>query len=106
MSVDTGKKCNEVGAIAQYEKRVAENPILEAHKKAYRRFNSRVRTGKVTQAEFLEWSEEASLRRDMCLAGDQPFNVFMAWLEQGRMRRSRSRSKFASKVIEDIYRAR
>ena len=71
MSVDTGKKCNEVGAMAQYEKRVAENPVLEAHKKAYRRFNSRVRTGKMTQAEFLEWSEEASLRRDMCLAGDQ-----------------------------------
>ncbi len=36
----------------KYEKKVAENPILEAHKKAYRRFNSRVRNKKMTQAEL------------------------------------------------------
>ena len=30
---ETGKKCSKVGAMHQYEKRVAGNPILEAHKK-------------------------------------------------------------------------
>ena len=75
----------------QYEKRVAENPILEMHKKAYRRFNSRTRTGKMSQAEFLAWSEQASKMRDECLAGKLPQTEFKAWLEQGRKRRCRSK---------------
>ena len=86
----TGKACNEVGAMIQYEKRVAENPILEAHKKAYRRFNSRTRTGKMSQADFLTWSEEASRKRDECVAGELSFEEFMDWLEQGRVRKSRN----------------
>jgi hypothetical protein len=87
---ESGKKCSEVGAMHQYEKRVAENPILDAHKKAYRRFNSRTRMKKMTQAEFLQWSEQASQKRDECLAGELPFDEYLAWLEQGRIRRSKN----------------
>ena len=43
---DTQKRCNEIGAILRYEKKVAENPVWEAYKKAYRRFNSRTRAKK------------------------------------------------------------
>ena len=32
---ETGRKCSEVGATLRYEKKVANNPILDAHKKAY-----------------------------------------------------------------------
>ena len=87
---DNGRKCSEIGATLRYEKKVAGNPILEAHKKAYRRFNSRTRAGKMTQTEFMAWSDEAAKKRDACLAGDLPFEEFVAWLEQGRIRRSRS----------------
>jgi hypothetical protein len=89
---ETGRKCSEVGAMLRYEKKVAENPILEAHKKAYRRFNSRVRNKKMTQGEFLRWSEEASRKRDACMAGKLAFAEFVEWLEQGRVRRSRGNS--------------
>lgn len=85
----SGRKCSEIGATLRYEKKVAENPILEAHKKAYRRFNSRTRAKKMTQAEFLAWSEEAREKRDACLAGELSFEEFVAWLEQGRIRKSR-----------------
>jgi len=88
---ETGRKCNEIGAMIRYEKNVAENPILKAHKKAYRRFNSRVRNKKMTQTEFLNWSNEASNKRDMCLAGEISFDDFIAWLEQGRVRKPRSK---------------
>jgi hypothetical protein len=91
---DTKRKCSEIGAMVRYEKKVAGNPILEAHKKAYRRFNSRTRAKKMTQNEFLRWSEEASRKRDECLAGELPFDDFVAWLEQGRVRRGRDRNKF------------
>ena len=86
----TNRKCSEVGATIRYEKKVAENPILDAHKKAYRRFNSRTRVKKMTQNEFMLWAEQAAKKRDECLAGTLPFDEFKAWLEQGRIRRSRS----------------
>jgi len=76
----------------RYERKVAENTILEAHKKAYRRFHSRVRTKKMTHSEFMRWSDEASRLRDDCLAGTLPFDEFTAWLEQGRMRKARDGS--------------
>ena len=87
---ETGRKCSEVGATLRYEKKVADNPILEAHKKAYRRFNSRTRVKKMTQSEFMAWADEAAQKRDECLAGELPFDEFVAWLEQGRLRKSRS----------------
>ena len=88
---DTLRKCSEIGATLRYEKKVAENPILDAHKKAYRRFNSRTRAKKMTQSEFMAWSDEATKKRDECLAGELPFDEFLAWLEQGRIRKSRSK---------------
>jgi hypothetical protein len=87
----TSRKCSEIGATIRYEKKVADNPVLEAHKRAYRRFNSRTRAKKMTQSEFMAWSDEASQKRDECLAGKLPFDEFVAWLEQGRIRRSRSK---------------
>ena len=86
------RKCSEIGATLRYEKKVAENPILDAHKKAYRRFNSRTRAKKMTQSEFEAWSKQAAEMRDACLAGELPFEEFVAWLEQGRVRKSRSKS--------------
>jgi hypothetical protein len=88
---DTNRRCNEIGATIRYEKRVAENPILEAHKKAYRRFNSRTRTKKMTQSDFMAWSDEAAQKRDECLAGRLSFDEFAAWLEQWRIRKGKSK---------------
>jgi len=88
---DTGRRCNEIGAMLRYEKKVAENPVLEAHKKAYRRFNSRTRNKKMTQSEFMTWSDEATRKRDECLAGTLPFDEFVDWLEQGRVRKSKGK---------------
>jgi hypothetical protein len=88
---DTKRKCSEIGAMLRYERKVAENPILEAYSKAYKRFNSRTRAKKMTQGEFLNWSEQARKLRDECLAGELPLEEFTAWLEQGRKRRARER---------------
>ena len=90
---DTQRRCNEIGAMLRYEKKVAENPVWEAYKKAYRRFNSRTRAKKMTQSEFMAWSDEAAKKRDECLAETLPFDEFVAWLEQGRVRKPRGGSK-------------
>ena len=86
---ETGRRCSEVGATLRYEKKVASNPILDAHKKAYRRLNSRTRNKKMTQAEFIAWADEAAKKRDACLTGELGFDEFIAWLEQGRVRKAR-----------------
>jgi len=87
---ETSRKCSEVGATLRYEKKVAGNPILDAHKKAYRRLNSRTRNKKMTQTEFITWADEAAKKRDACLTGELNFDEFVAWLEQGRVRKGRS----------------
>ena len=87
---DTERRCNEIGAMLRYERKVAENPVWEVYKKAYRRLNSRTRNKKMTQAEFLAWSDEAGRKRDECLAGNLKFDDFVAWLEQGRVCKPRN----------------
>ena len=93
---DGSRRCSEIGATLRYEKKVAENPILEAHKKAYRRFHSRTRAKKMTNDEFLAWPEEAKLKRDECLAGVISFDESVEWLELGRIRKSRNLSKITA----------
>ena len=95
-----GRKCSEIGATLRYEKKVAENPVLEAYSKAYKRFNSRTRAKKMTQSEFLSWSEQARKKRDECLAGDLAFEEFVAWLEQGRMRRSKGSGRHTREIAQ------
>jgi hypothetical protein len=90
---ETGRRCSEIGATLRYEKKVAENPAWEAYKKAYRRFNSRTRAGKMTRGEFLEWSDRAAGKRDECLAGTLPFDEYIAWLERGRIRKPRTKKE-------------
>ncbi|MDR0819533.1 MAG: hypothetical protein LBN43_08185 [Oscillospiraceae bacterium] len=48
---------------------------------------------KLTQTEFLQWSSEAAQKRDECLAGTLPFDDYVVWLEQGRIRKPRSKKQ-------------
>ena len=73
----------------RYERKVAGDPVLEAYSKAYKRFNSRTRAKKMSQGEFLSWSEQARKLRNECMAGTLSFEEFTAWLDQGRVRRKR-----------------
>jgi len=86
---DGKRKCSEIGAMLRYERKVAGDPVLEAYSKAYKRFNSRARAKRMSQSEFLSWSEQARKLRDECLAGELSFEEFTAWLDQGRVRRKR-----------------
>ena len=43
----------------------------------------------------MAWSDEAAKKRDECLAETLPFDEFVAWLEQGRVRKPRGGNKSA-----------
>jgi hypothetical protein len=64
--------------------KVHVDPIRKEYHKAYKRNHSRVRVGTMTQAEFLEWSDEAREKRDQCIAGVMSKDEFMEWVNNDR----------------------
>ena len=79
-----GKTCQDVGALNKYMDKVHADPIRKEFHKAYKRNHSRVRVGTMTQAEFLEWSDEARKKRDHCIAGVLSKDEFMEWVNNDR----------------------
>jgi len=78
------KPCRFIGSLKLHKAAKADNPIHEAHTKAYRRMNSKCRTKRITQNEFFTWSEETRAKRDACLNGILPFTEFQAWLDEDK----------------------
>jgi len=75
------KPCRIIGSLKLHKAAKADNPIHDAHIKAYRRMNSKARTRRITQSEFLAWTDEARKKRDLCLNGELDFNNFAEWLD-------------------------
>lgn len=75
------KPCNEIGAMKLHQAAKAESPVHLAYQKAYRRMNAKARTRRITQTEFLAWSDEARVKRDACLSGRLAFEAFAQWLD-------------------------
>jgi len=75
------KPCRVIGSLKLHKAEKEGNPIHEAHLKAYRRMNSKARTKRITQGEFLAWSDEARAKREACLGGELDFENFRAWLD-------------------------
>jgi hypothetical protein len=70
-----------IGSLRLHKAEKEGNPIHEAHLKAYRRMNSKARTRRISQNEFLVWSDEARAKRDACLNGELDFKAFKVWLD-------------------------
>jgi hypothetical protein len=78
---DETRPCNEIGAIRNYNKSVVSEPANKLYLKAYRRMNSKVRTKRITQLHFLEWSDEARSKRNLCKEGKISIDKFGKWLD-------------------------
>jgi hypothetical protein len=74
------KPCSMIGSLKLHKAEKIGNPIHESHLKAYRRMNSKARTKRIPQGEFLAWSDEARVKRDACLNGELDFEEFAQWL--------------------------
>jgi hypothetical protein len=78
------KPCRLIGSLKLYNAVKNANPVHEIHQKAYRRMNSKARTGRITQGEFFSWAEEARAKRDECLRGELAIDVFAEWLDRDK----------------------
>lgn len=64
-----GKTCRDIGSQRLYREKAKQNPILVEYDRAYKRNFARIRTKRLTVAEFREWGERARAYRDAVLAG-------------------------------------
>ena len=74
--------CRKIGANRQAKEKVAKDPVLQEHRRAYQRLNKRKELGYMEEAVFDVWSEEASIRRKQYEAGELTPEAFKAWLDE------------------------
>ncbi|MCH4239609.1 MAG: DUF6076 domain-containing protein [Oscillospiraceae bacterium] len=76
------KTCRQMGAVRVYQQKQMKDPILRLYNRAYKTHNARIRYGRMTREEFLEWSTRARALRDKCLEGQISAADFEMWLKE------------------------
>ena len=74
--------CRKIGANRQAKEKVAKDPVLQEHRRAYQRLNKRKEFGYMEEAAFKAWAKEATLRRKQCQEGTITFEEYKAWLDE------------------------
>ena len=74
--------CNKIGANRKAKEKVAKDPVLQEHRRAYQRLNKRKEYGYMEEAEFKAWADEAAHRRKRCQEGTITFEDYKAWLDE------------------------
>ena len=73
--------CNKIGANRKAKEKVAKDPVLQEHRRAYQRLNKRKEMGYMEEGAFKAWADEAALRRKQCKEGIIIFEEYKAWLD-------------------------
>ena len=76
------KPCNKIGANRKAKEKVAKDPVLQEHRRAYQRLNKRKELGYMEEAAFDVWSEEAATRRKQYIEGKLAPEAFKAWIDE------------------------
>ena len=74
--------CRKIGANRQAKEKVAKDPVLQEHRRAYQRLNKRKEYGYMEEAEFKAWADEVALRRKQCQEGTITLDEYKAWLDE------------------------
>ena len=80
--------CNKIGANRKAKEKVAGDPILQEHRRAYQRLNKRVEFGYMEKDAFKAWADEAKLRRTQCQQGEITFEEYKAWLDETSLQKN------------------
>lgn len=81
------RPCREIGANIAGRRKAASGPVWKAYRTAYQRLHKRVEMGYMVDKAFAEWRDEATRRRDLCLAGGLEREEFIAWIDRTSRRR-------------------
>ena len=81
------RPCREIGANLAERRKAASDPVWKAYRTAYQRLHKRVELGYMEDEAFVEWRNEATRKRDLCLAGGLDRVEFIAWIDRTSRRR-------------------
>ena len=81
------RPCREIGANIAEQRKAASDPVWKAYRTAYQRLHKRVELGYMEGEAFMEWRDEATRKRDLCLAGGLEQTEFLAWIDRTSRRR-------------------
>ena len=89
IAAEESKPCNKIGANRKAKEKVANDPVLQEHRRAYQRLNKRKEYGYMEEAEFKAWAAEAALRRKQCQEGAISFEEYKAWLDETSLQKKK-----------------
>lgn len=79
---DPTKTCRDVGAQQSFDQKCKNNPIWEAHRRAYKTHFARRKKGRMTPDEFRIWVDNAIAWRGQAERGELDFDTYCAMLKK------------------------
>ena len=80
--VPTGQQtCREIGALQQWTKKQAEDPVFKAYRKEYKRRFAWIKAGRISDTDFYAWSEQAREMKKKCDRDMISLEEFVEWLK-------------------------
>lgn len=75
------KNCQDIMAMENYKKKMADNAAITIYNKYYKRYFARVKAHTILEDDFKKWKYEAIVKRDQCSDGIITNEEFTAWLD-------------------------
>lgn len=82
LEADPTKTCRDVGAQQSFDQKCKNNPIWEAHRRAYKTHFARRKKGRMTPDEFRIWVDNAITWRGQAERGELDFDTYCAMLKK------------------------
>lgn len=76
------KKCQNLGAMKDFQEKIKSNPANLAYRKAYKKINDYKNKGTVTEKTYKEWIPVAKAKLNDCLNEKIPLADFELWLQK------------------------
>jgi hypothetical protein len=78
------KPCNVIGPKRIYDLKTKNDPITKAHHKAYNRMRAKLRTNRISKADFCDWSDKTTYMREQCKTGNISFDEYQTFLDEDK----------------------
>lgn len=75
------KNCQDIMAMENYKKKMADNAAITIYNKYYKRYFARVKAHTILEDDFKKWKYEAIVKRDQCSDGIITEEEFITWLD-------------------------
>lgn len=75
------KNCQDIMAMENYKKKMADNAAITIYNKYYKRYFARVKALTILEDDFKKWKYEAIVKRDQCSDGIITEEEFITWLD-------------------------